>query len=264
MIAKQYITEWTKVAEWQQPKQIEQDLIITKALLDIFGNPELKEKLAFRGGTALNKLFFKTASRYSEDLDLVSIVHEPSGHILDQIRSVLDPWLGNNPQRDRSHQLVKLIYKVVSEDGFPLRVKIEINCEERFSVFGYKEHQFECTSTWIAGKTNVLTYSLEELLSTKLRALFQRRKGRDLFDLYTALITIPSLNVNNLLVSFEKYMQFAGLHISKKMFLENMDLKLQNSQFRSDIIPLLSREKRQSFDLDIAYDYVREVILEKL
>lgn len=40
---------------------------------------------------------------------------------------------------------------------------------------------------WFTGKAMLTTYHLEELVGTKVRALYQRKKGRDLFDLYTAL-----------------------------------------------------------------------------
>ena len=36
-----------------------EDLIICRALCDLFNAPALKEKIAFRGGTAINKLLFK-------------------------------------------------------------------------------------------------------------------------------------------------------------------------------------------------------------
>ena len=39
-------------------------------------------------------------------------------------------------------------------------------------------------SEWFSGSGTIITYRLEELMATKLRALYQRRKGRDLFDLW--------------------------------------------------------------------------------
>lgn len=58
-------------APWPDTRQIEQDLIICRALCDLFNAPALKDKIAFRGGTAINKLLFKQPLRYSEDIDLV-------------------------------------------------------------------------------------------------------------------------------------------------------------------------------------------------
>ena len=94
MIPHDYITEWRAEAPWVQDFQVEQDLIITKALVDIFSHPLLNESLAFRGGTALYKLHLRPAARYSEDIDLVQIKAEPAGPMMKALREVLDPWLG--------------------------------------------------------------------------------------------------------------------------------------------------------------------------
>ena len=79
MIPRDYITEWRAHAPWVQDIQVEQDLIICRALVSIFSHPLLAKGLAFRGGTALYKLYLKPAARYSEDIDLVQITAEPQG-----------------------------------------------------------------------------------------------------------------------------------------------------------------------------------------
>ena len=71
MIPRDYILEWREQAPWPQDFQVEQDLIISRALVEIFLNSVLHDALAFRGGTALYKLHLKPAARYSEDIDLV-------------------------------------------------------------------------------------------------------------------------------------------------------------------------------------------------
>lgn len=53
MIDRAYVTEWQLAAPWPQRYQVEQDLIICRALVEIFNHPLLAEQLAFRGGTAL-------------------------------------------------------------------------------------------------------------------------------------------------------------------------------------------------------------------
>jgi len=78
MIPRDYITTWRSEAPWVQDFQVEQDLVISKALVDIFSEPVLREALAFRGGTALYKLFLKPPLRYSEDIDLVQIRAGPA------------------------------------------------------------------------------------------------------------------------------------------------------------------------------------------
>ena len=71
MIPRDFITEWRANAPWVQDFQVEQDLVICRALVEIFSHPLLKVSLAFRGGTALNKIYIQPPARYSEDLDFV-------------------------------------------------------------------------------------------------------------------------------------------------------------------------------------------------
>lgn len=91
MIPRDYITEWRAHAPWVQDFQVEQDLVISRALVAIFSHPLLKDALAFRGGTALYKLHLKPAARYSEDIDFVQVNAEPAGLMMEALRSVLDP-----------------------------------------------------------------------------------------------------------------------------------------------------------------------------
>lgn len=91
MIPRDYITEWRRNAPWVQDAQVEQDLIICRALVAIFSHPLLRSALAFRGGTALYKLYLKPAARYLEDIDLVHVRAEPAGPVMDALREVLDP-----------------------------------------------------------------------------------------------------------------------------------------------------------------------------
>lgn len=63
MIPEGFINEWRSVIEWQMSEQIEQDLIISRALIDLYNNEHVKNALVFRGGTALNKLFLKPPYR---------------------------------------------------------------------------------------------------------------------------------------------------------------------------------------------------------
>ena len=68
---------------------------------------------------------------------------------------------------------------------------------------------FEMENSWFSGKCEITTYCLNELLGTKLRALYQRKKGRDLFDLYVAL-SEASVNIDEILRCYRRYMSFVG------------------------------------------------------
>jgi predicted nucleotidyltransferase component of viral defense system len=244
MIPRDYITAWRSKVPWIPDFQVEQDLVISRALVEIFSHPVLTRSLAFRGGTALNKLFLKPPARYSEDIDLVQTEAGPAGPIMDELRRLLDPWLGN-PQRKQSENGVTLTYRFASEGepAVPLRLKVEINSREHFTVFGMKRIDFEVQSRWSAGVQagvcKVQTYELDELLGTKLRALFQRRKGRDLFD----LAIIPekaNVNSDRVIQAFLQYMEFEGHSVTRQVFEENLAAKMRHPQFSADLTPLLA------------------------
>src|SRR5271170_2852413 len=101
MIPQQNIVAWGQTVPWAEQRQIEQDLIISRALVEIFNDPFLKAQLRFRGGTALNKLHFPKPLRYSEDIDLVRTTAGPIGAILGRVHDILDPWMGT-PRFDQS------------------------------------------------------------------------------------------------------------------------------------------------------------------
>jgi hypothetical protein len=52
MIPQAYITEWSQQVPWQTNEQVEQDLVISRALVEIYSDEWLAESLAFRGGRA--------------------------------------------------------------------------------------------------------------------------------------------------------------------------------------------------------------------
>lgn len=240
MIPRDYITEWRREAPWVEDSQVEQDLVISRALVEIFSHPLLKDAVAFRGGTALYKLHIKPPARYSEDIDLVQVNAGPAGPIIDALRSVLDSWLGE-PRRKQNEGRVTLLYRFESEDTPPLalRLKIEMNSREHFSHFGIHRIPFAITSRWFEGACDIGTYTLEELLGTKLRALYQRKKGRDLFDLETAL-KIDAVQPGKIVDTFLDYMARGGHQITRALFEQNMAEKMADPKFTGDIGPLLS------------------------
>lgn len=139
--------------------------------------------MAFRGGTALHKLYLKPASRYSEDVDLVQIKPGPIKPIMKKLGEIITFFEENRTTQVRGHG-AKVLYRFTSEyEGIRMRLKLEINCREHFNLLDWVNFPFEVNREWFSGKTEIRTYNINELLGTKLRALYQRSKGRDLFDL---------------------------------------------------------------------------------
>lgn len=262
MIPRDWITEWRSVAPWTTAAQVEQDLVISRALLAIFRDTKRASQFAFRGGTALSKLYFPSVARYSEDIDLVQVKAEPIGNFIDAIRSTLDPWLGR-PTRTRKQGSVSLIYRFEAEEpaGLKLRLKVEINTREHFTVFGYTSHPFLMKSRWATGEAKILSYSLDELLGTKLRALYQRRKGRDLFDLWIGL-TQGKADPERIVRSFLAYIKAQGLRVSQKEFSKNLEEKISSPDFRRDIEPLILPTVK--YDPKKAHELVHDRLIRRL
>ncbi len=237
MIPLDYITAWRVNAPWPQLSQIEQDLIICRALVELYTHPVVAKNLAFRGGTALFKLHLLPA-RYSEDIDLVQMQAGPIGPIMDAVQEKINPWLGF-PKRKQSEGRVTLIWRVESEEGLPLRLKVEINSREHFTVLGYQQFEFRMASRWYTGSALISSYRIDELLGTKLRALYQRKKGRDLFDLWQTAKTL-AVNPETVVSCFLQNMEYEEHQISRAEFEMNLFEKLDDSRFLDDISPLLT------------------------
>ena len=230
--------------------------------MELFSDEHLASSLAFRGGTALHKLHLPPAVRYSEDLDLVQLQPGPIGETIDRIRAVLTPWLGE-PRRKQANRNTTLTFRADSEipPVVPLRLKVEMNCREHFMVYGATSVPYALRSRWFEGQCGVTTYPLDELLGTKLRALYQRRKGRDLFDLWYAL-THGQATPARVVASFEAYMQNDGLRVSRKEYEGNVAAKLTQPDFLRDTDVLL--RPGVSYDPELAWSCVRERLIDRL
>jgi predicted nucleotidyltransferase component of viral defense system len=263
MIPQRYIEEWRTMAPWALDAQIEQDLVIARAMAEIFSDDLLRNSLAFRGGTALHKLYLQPQCRYSEDIDLVQINSEPINPILKRMREKLS-FLGIKRIVKQHIHNNTVIYRFHSEmqPVVPMRLKIEINTREHLNVFGLKEIPYEVKSSWFSGQCNITGYEIEELLSTKLRALYQRKKGRDLFDLYWALTQL-NIDTEKLIHCYKIYIKnVVNTPPTQKQFLANMNEKLSDKDFREDIYLLL--KQGINYDIEIAWELVKNELIEKI
>ena len=265
MIPRAYITEWTQNAPWKSNEQVEQDLVISRALVDIFSDEFLSEQLAFRGGTALHKLYLNPQPRYSEDIDLVQVKEGAIGPLLDRLREVLDPLFESGARYKKTLISNKLTYRFQSE--FPpvqtMRLKIEVNCREHFSELGYVKVPFKVNSKWYKGECMINTFRIEELLGTKLRALYQRKKGRDLYDLYTALSKDENIDTDKIVRCYHTYIQHSqGTVPGREVFMKNIEEKMNDPEFTGDTTGLIRPEIE--WDVQEAYKLVRSKILNKI
>jgi predicted nucleotidyltransferase component of viral defense system len=237
LIPASYIQEWSTKAPWPTSPQVEQDLIISRALCDLFNAPALAGEIAFRGGTAIHKLLFKQPLRYSEDIDLIQTQAEQIGATASAIREALS-WLGDCKREQAGHSM-HFVFRFAPEaqPDTTLKVKVEINTREHDSVLGIQLYPFAVENSWYQATASIASFAPEELFGTKLRALLQRRKNRDLFDLHMGLQQL-SMNPDTLLACFDHYLALEGRPISRANAEQRMLEKLTRS-LAEDIAPLL-------------------------
>ena len=263
MIAKPFIAQWQDYAPWKQFYQVEQDLVISRALVEIFSDEFLRENLAFRGGTALHKLYLNPAPRYSEDIDLVQIKAGPIKPIMERIKEVITFFEEPRKTQVKGHG-AKVLYRFTSEyEEIRLRLKLEINCKEHFNVLDWVDFPFEVESEWFSGKAGIRTYSINELLGTKLRALYQRSKGRDLFDLDYSRLNMD-LDIDQIIQCFKEYTTFVTGNSppSHKEFLLNIEEKEADPDFTGDMEALLRPEI--DYNQEEAFTWLKSQIIEKV
>lgn len=235
--------------------------MISRVLVELFSEPSLARALAFRGGTAIHKLLFTSPLRFSDDIDLIQVERGPIGNLMKALRQRLDALLGESTF-ERSRIGHTAVYRFDSEipPVVPLRLKIEINTREHFSVLGFQTRPFTVDSPWFTGTVNVVTFQPAELLATKLRALYQRAKGRDLFDLAIAIereLADPADVIHCCL----EYLRAGNTPITRRQFAGNLRAKIHRPEFRGDILPLLVPGTR--FDVDAAFESVMQNFIDR-
>lgn len=265
MILQGNIIAWQHIAPWNAYDQVEHDLVLSRAICELYANPVVSQRLVFRGGTALHKLFFNRAGRFSEDLDFVQVDPEPIGETVAAIRDCLDYWLGNPSwKQNKGRFTLNYTFMTEFEPIIKRKVKIEINTREHFRVQPYIKKTYKVESDWFSGESKVLTYSLEELLGTKLRALYQRKKGRDLYDFWYVMQHIKDFKTENIVNIFGHYMEAESTKVSRAEFEKNLSQKKNSPVFNADIKLLLSTDQIDQYKVEEAYELLFKLFLEKL
>jgi len=172
VITQPALDQWRSQVPWETPDVVEQDLVLSRLIVEIANHPLLGDELIFRGGTCFHKVWLDRPWRYSEDLDYVRRTGGGVGPILDALREVAD----------------------------------------------------------------AVGFDREELVATKIRALYQRRKGRDLFDMWLA-VEEANLAPEAIAEAYGPYRPDGWTH---ELALENLAAKLEDTRFTSDLDTLVA------------------------
>ncbi|MEY3733927.1 MAG: hypothetical protein RL347_1286 [Actinomycetota bacterium] len=257
MIPAAFVTAWSAQAPWPTPAQIEQDLLLSRVLIEMYQDDLLRDELVFRGGTCLHKLHLPAARRYSEDLDFVRITSSGIAPLTRAVTS-LGQRLGFVVST-RITQHPKIYLRTTAADGSTLRIKVEINTHERSPAQPLITMPHIVNSPWWSGEGHVRTFTLAELIASKLRALFQRKKGRDLFDIWLALTEL-GLEPNEILDAYPTYAP-PSLHAQRA--ITDLQAKMLDPSFRKDLVPLVEPWPAD-YDIDNAGQLVIDLLLSRI
>ncbi len=243
----------------------------------LFNDAFLHTQIAMRGGTLLHKVHLAPPARYSQDIDLVVFGDRPEDHIRKALKRVLREVLGN-PKASvwdaiglairntvKPSRVLRMTYSVPSiiEAGTRLEIVVEANVTERTPHRPLVEIPFEFSFRDTPVRTRIKGYEIHEMLGTKMRALFQRKRGRDLFDLYWALtLAKPPVDPGAVIESFQHYLRQEGSDAGRAEFMGILESHLADRSFCSDMDQLL--RVGAAYDPRMAGDYVKEKLLSLL
>lgn len=224
-------------------------------MVEIAKDELLGDELVMRGGTCLHKVHLTAPRRYSEDLDYVRRTHSGIKPYVSAIRTLATAAGLEVASVDRSGEMVHVVLD--SEPTVPpgrIRIKVETNIAETSSFQERIRIPYSVASSWWSGDAGILTYTLEELMSTKLRALYQRSQGRDLFDLWLVLLeTTP--DEDRIVEGFHHYMGEEAF--TYPQLAQNLRAKLEDGDFLADIETLVT-ELPGGYQAEVAADVVME------
>lgn len=207
-------------------------------IAEIAGDDLLGSELSLRGGTCIHKLHFPRPARYSEDLDYVRRTHSGIKPFLRALTGVADRVGLVEAGTEFSGPMVHARFDAEPTAGAGrIRVKVEINVVETDSLLPRIDRPLEVDNPWWTGSAAVPTFAVEELLGTKLRALYQRSKGRDLFDLWLALTTLD-VEDESTIDCFRHYI--GAQEFTFPQLAQNLAAKLEDQGFRADLATLVT------------------------
>lgn len=230
------------------PHVVEKDYALGWVLAGIYAHAELADSWVFKGGTCLKKCFFETY-RFSEDLDFTL---KNQSHIdevyLKRVFGEISEWVYEtcgleipselqdfdvfeNPRGNISCQ-GKLSYRgplAPSSGGLP-RIKLDLTADEKLVLAPVRLPIFHPYSDLPDSGIEVLTYAYEEAFGEKVRALGERTRPRDLYDvinLFRNEDARPSASV--LLNVLQQKCEFKGVAVPSISMLEPHRADLEGS-----------------------------------
>lgn len=255
MIPESVVTAWSMDHPWPDADQVEQDLLLTQAICEISSDGLLGRELVIRGGTAFHKLYLDRPRRYSEDLDFVRTSAGGIGDVMKRLTE-MGRSLGFEVRTQMTRH-PKVFWRFTSASGVRRKIKLEINTFERSPMLPLTTRLLAIDNRWYSGSAKVPVFQVEELCATKVRALYQRSKGRDLFDLWLAL---TELGVDPEAIA-GAFVAYRPEGLTRGLMMRNLEAKLVDRAFCSDCdVLIVGGAERFGYDVRDAGRLVMEKV----
>lgn len=240
---------------------IEKDYLIEIILCYLGKDEYFKEKVVFRGGTALKKVYFPDY-RFSEDLDFLigdienlEETKEKLINILARISSDFPFKLNNRSQLNKDRFQIFISYDVIPEIRMVKELKVDILKDSFIPTFQKKKILFAYDDF---KKENIMlnTYTLESVVSDKIaRILDVDKEARDIYDLWNLL----KLNLSAVKIKKELNDRFGY-----EVYLPNLLAKIRSETYRRTWKIRLEKQIRNLLSYETVVKELEELIKNKL
>jgi len=275
VIGKQDILE--RAAEWQlRPEVVEKDYVLGWLLAGIASHPDTARQWVFKGGTALKKCYFETY-RFSEDLDF-SLLPDAAYSETDLKRVLLEvarrttelsgivfqeTTVVARPRTDKQGRMTfegRLAYQgPLVVPSWP-RVLLDLTQHEPVLDQVTQRTVFHPYPDTLPEGTRVSTYSLEELFAEKTRALFERTRPRDLYDVaYISLNLYSEIRLDHARELFQGKCGSKGIQAPTASGL--MDLVRSSDELKSEWVNMLAHQVPQLPPVDVMLERLPAALL---
>lgn len=262
------------------PQVIEKDFALGWLLAGIAAHPGIGQSWVFKGGTCLKKCYFETY-RFSEDLDftLTNPDHLNEGFLLATFAEIA-VWvyeqsgieipadtirfeIYENPRGNTSSQ-GRIGYRgPMQRRGDAPRIKLDLTDDEVLVLDPVVREVHHPYSDCLEDGIHVLSYGFEEVFAEKIRALAERERPRDLYDV-VHLYRREGLNPDRALIltTLSEKCQFKGIDVPTMEILSNQpereDLEADWEHMLAHQLPMLPAFQQFWDELSDVFDWLHE------
>lgn len=247
MISQDGLDHWNNVVAWDTNIEVEQDLILARFIVEAANDPLLSQAVVLKGGTCLNKIWLDSPWRYSEDLDY-QLVHDSNIKEITKAFQEIGEKFGFSRINHDSNVWLSHVFMVdQSLEGDRLRIKVDVQKKPLHPEASVSQEEFQVDNPWFQGKASVLSISPQEILASKVIAIYQRRQPRDLFDIWAAL-RIELVAAEDIAAAYGRYRPPNPEHWTSRQAARSLIERVNEQEYISNL-KYLARHAPVKYDL---------------